>query len=708
MQGLEDVFYGLLDAGVELVFALQGDSLPDAISTEQAVATVDLPLARSGPEADGVQILRAAADLARFLAPQNGAGERPRQRAVDRLLQLAAIPDGSTVRTVIERLPPSVAVKLDRGLRELERILPPPTELERDIAELGIDGMLLLPESSPGGFELDAIKVARRLGLPSIMLLADRTSLAAGAALNEDPDRLIVLADGQVRQAVEWQGIPRERVVALGGLDEPAAPAVAAEISRCLRWSVTPPPDPSSPPPRLEDGPSPRMLVVAPAGLFGTISDVLAELLDSGLELLFSGRKLKSLRVPEELLSHPSASIIELPLHRGGDCDLAVATLRTASDLTRFLNPDLAEEGLESRVRIARRLLKLLGADYATLAPQTADMLLPHEAHHRLAAAFDQLERLIPPPEELESAIGELAVRGVLMVTRCTVGGFEPDILKVAHRLDLPSVMVVSSWDNLTSKAIIREHPDRLIVWNATQVREAVEHHGIPADRVLALGAPSFDRFFDELEQQAPWAPRRPGGILYLGSSPDVAADELSIFDRWLQALRSSGDPLLEDIEVIVRPHPGAGKWGGWSPADERVRFLVPREKREPETLAQLLVSADAVVGLNTSAELEAAVAGRPVLTFRAGRDAPGQEGTVHFRYLLRDNGGFVIDAATLQDHVARLGQVLRGEDDAAETQQDFVERFLRPAGLSQAVSPVVASTILGLVLPQPASVSRQ
>jgi hypothetical protein len=449
------------------------------------------------------------------------------------------------------------------------------------------------------------------------------------------------------------------------------------------------------------------VLALSPAGLIGTISDVLTELLDSGIELSISGRKLESLRVPEEVLEHPSASLVELPLMRGGEAGKAVAMLRTAADLTRFLDPDLAEEGLRARVRIARRLLKLLGADYKRLSPQAAGVLVPREAQQRLAAVFRELERMLPPPPGLEDAIAALDVHAVLLVTRCTVGGFEPDVIKVARRLGLPSLMIVASWDNLTSKAILAEHPDRLIVWNETQLSEAVEHHGIPADRVLALGAPCFDRFFAELKNQVQPAARTEGrsAILYLGSSPNVAQDEPAIFDRWLQALRSSGDPRLARAEITVRPHPGAHTWRRWKWADAHLNLLLPREKREPATLAQLLASADVVVALNTSAELEAAISGTPVVTFRAGADAPGQEGTVHFRYLLREHGGFVIDAVTLDEHVKRLGCVLRGDDRGGDEQR-FVERFVRPAGLTRPASPLVASAILRLIAAESVSVA--
>ena len=123
---------------------------------------------------------------------------------------------------------------------------------------------------------------------------------------------------------------------------------------------------------------------------------------------------------------------------------------------------------------------------------------------------------------------------------------------------------------------------------------------------------------------------------------------------------------------------------------------MIAPTKTDLRELSQLLAEADAVVALNTSAEIEAAIADRPVVTFRAGPEAAGQEGSLHFKYLLEQEGGFALDAPTLEDHVQKLSAVVRGEYDPAPL-RDFVERFVRPAGLEYAVAPQVASTVLEL-----------
>ena len=451
-----------------------------------------------------------------------------------------------------------------------------------------------------------------------------------------------------------------------------------------------------------------RILVVTAPELLRSIPDVIHQLLDGGVEMLFSGSKVKTLRIPDEILIRPGTSVVELPLRRTGDGGHSVTVFRAMADLTRFLSSDLQDASWR-RVLVARRLLKLIGhLDYDVAAQSAAGLQLPDRVHAQLSATFREVERLLPPPPRLTEAIDRLGVDAVLLVTRCTSGGFEPDVIKVAQRLGMRSAMLVISWDNLSSKAVLNEHPDRLLVWNEVQAGEAVELHGIPRERVCVVGAANFDRFFSEIEAETRITAGRQRGkgarILYLCSSTNVAPQEPVVLARWLAALRATEDARLREAHVVVRPHPKTTKvFESWTAPDKRVRLVNPHPREAP--LARALAEVDAVVALNTSAEIEAAIAGAPVLTFRAGTDAPGQEGSKHFPYLLEANGGFVIDAPDLEEHLRRLAAVLHGEHDRAATAR-ALERFIRPAGLARSVSPLVASAVLELAR-QPAGLAR-
>jgi hypothetical protein len=122
----------------------------------------------------------------------------------------------------------------------------------------------------------------------------------------------------------------------------------------------------------------------------------------------------------------------------------------------------------------------------------------------------------------------------------------------------------------------------------------------------------------------------------------------------------------------------------------------MPVPRRREQDLLDQLAAADAVVALNTSAEIEAAIAGRPVLTFSAGDLAPGQGGSAHFRYLLAPDGGFAEHADSIAEHVPQLLRALELDPHAAQ-RRAFVERFVRPAGLDRRAGDVLAERIEAL-----------
>src|SRR6185436_5329939 len=102
----------------------------------------------------------------------------------------------------------------------------------------------------------------------------------------------------------------------------------------------------------------------------------------------------------------------------------------------------------------------------------------------------------------------------------------QPDYLAAAQSLGIPTVACISSWDNLSSKSLMRPIPDLVTVWNETQRREAVELHGVPAKKVEVTGAQCFDEWFgweprprEEFLRQVGLDPERPY-LLYTCFSP--------------------------------------------------------------------------------------------------------------------------------------------------------------------------------------------
>ncbi|MDP3795272.1 MAG: CDP-glycerol glycerophosphotransferase family protein [bacterium] len=68
-------------------------------------------------------------------------------------------------------------------------------------------------------------------------------------------------------------------------------------------------------------------------------------------------------------------------------------------------------------------------------------------------------------------------------------------LMHAARRRAVRVLGMVRSWDNLTSKGLLRVIPDRLIVHNGIVQREATTLHGVPEERICVVGIPHYDAY---------------------------------------------------------------------------------------------------------------------------------------------------------------------------------------------------------------------
>jgi hypothetical protein len=318
-----------------------------------------------------------------------------------------------------------------------------------------------------------------------------------------------------------------------------------------------------------------------------------------------------------------------------------------------------------------------------------------------------RLEQAIPTSPEIDRFIAERAPDVVLATPVVNRASTQVEFLKSARHLGIPAATLVASWDNLTNKGLLKWAPERVFVWNEIQRREAIELHGIPPERVVATGAQLFDPWFErrpsteraEFVRRIGLDPAEPY-VLYTCSNPAMTDAAESGFVRgWVGALRAAGDERLRRIGIAVRPHPNdAAHWRDVDLSQLGNVVVWPRDGTLPVTddaraeFFDSLVHSAAVVGINTTAMIEAAIVGKSVLTVLA----PGfaQESTLHFDYLLEENGGFLHVAASLDEHVGQLSHVLDEDEAGAERRRRFVESFVRPLGLDRPATPILADAI--------------
>jgi hypothetical protein len=422
----------------------------------------------------------------------------------------------------------------------------------------------------------------------------------------------------------------------------------------------------------------------------------------------------------------PGVTYEEAPVRGRNDGWRPLAALvRSLVDLGRYMDPRY-EDAPALRARMAKKLTRHVSTA-GRVDPVTAGLTLlavrfleRHSSERWRRAVVGGLgvvERAIPTSRRIDAYLRERGPDAVLVTPVIEFASGQVEYLKSARRAGIPCAVAVASWDNLTGKGLIRVVPDRVLVWNDVQVDEAASMHGIPRDRVVPTGAPKFDEWFErrpsssreEFLAQVGLEPEP--YVLYACSSAFIAPDEAPFVERWLAAVRRH--PGLGDVGVLVRPHPqNAGQWEGVDLSRFENVALWPAGGAQPDVgearagFFDSLWHSAAVVGINTSALIEAAILGKSVLTPRVPEFAGTQEGTLHFRYVMAENGGFV-HVGDLDAHLDALADVLARGDEHTEQTRRFVGFFVRPHGLDRPAAPIMADAIEALAELSPAPSRR-
>ena len=372
--------------------------------------------------------------------------------------------------------------------------------------------------------------------------------------------------------------------------------------------------------------------------------------------------------------------------------------VRGAIDYLRYLHPKFADAHyLRARMRdVLSPVLSFLGRW------QSASV----SATRRAIAPFLACERAIPSSPILEAFIRSREPDVLLVTPLVTDRSTQVDLVKSARALGIPVGLCVASWDHLTTKGLVRVQPDLVSVWNHEQSAEAVEFHDTPRDRIVVTGAQPFDRWFKrQPTSRAAFCakvgldPAKPF-VLFVGSTASISAPEAEVgfVRRWIEALRRV--PALADVGVLVRPHPyNAFHWRDTDltkmPGVEVYpKSANPVNEADRQDYFDSLFHSEAVVGVNTTAMVEAAIQGRTVHAVLADEFQDTQGGTLHFRYLLSENGGFLRVAKSLPEHAAQLAETLANPSLGRDACERFVRTFIRPHGMDVDATPVLVSAL--------------
>ncbi len=302
---------------------------------------------------------------------------------------------------------------------------------------------------------------------------------------------------------------------------------------------------------------------------------------------------------------------------------------------------------------------------------------------------------MIPSAKDIEEYIADIGPDILVVSPLVNVRSWQTDAIKSAKALKIPTAVCIASWDHLTTKGLIRIRPDKVFVWNEIQKKEAWELHDIRGSKVVVTGAQPFDKWFDRKPSTSREAflakvglpPDRPF-VLFVGSTSSISQPQLEVdfVRRWIGRLRASNGPLKE-VAVLVRPHPFNNELWKDTEIDDALTTVYPRAGANPVDESDRadyfdsIFHSEAVLGINTSAMVEATILGKPVLSILDSEFESTQEGTIHFQYLLPKNGGFLEVARTIDEHVQQLEKVIADPAPYQRRVTAFVDRFVRPLG---------------------------
>lgn len=393
---------------------------------------------------------------------------------------------------------------------------------------------------------------------------------------------------------------------------------------------------------------------------------------------------------------HPQVTCGEAPQRSDDEWAWIATRLRLGLDYLRYQHPLFDDAPIlreRSRARTPQAFVGL------------GDAVRRHARWSRgaVSAAVRRLERAVPVDPAVRGFIEAQRPDLVLITPLVDLGSSQIDYLRAARALRVPTALCVWSWDHLSSKALIREWPDRVFVWNETQQREAMQLHGVPASRIVVTGAQCFDQWFGRAPGRSREEFCRAAGLrgdapflLYVCSALFHGSPVEAEFVReWVARLRGSNSPRLRSAPVLVRPHPSrVHEWNGVDLSafgDVSVWGANPVDARSRADYFDSLYYSAAVCGLNTSAFIEAGIVGRPVHAILVPRYHDNQMGTVHFRYLVHAGGGLLNLASDFDDHLQQLDAALA---TPATEVKPFVREFVRPHGLDVPATDVFVRNV--------------
>ena len=228
----------------------------------------------------------------------------------------------------------------------------------------------------------------------------------------------------------------------------------------------------------------------------------------------------------------------------------------------------------------------------------------------------------------------------------CVLEGlFINDFIQITKKNKIPSIVIMNSWDNPSTKNAMIGKPDYLLVWGEQTKRHAIKYCKMVEKNVIKFGAAQFNIYNKRSKVSKEDFINHYGLLkkdfilLYAGSSKGT--DEIKQLNLLDDAINKG---ILKNIKIIYRPHPwgeggknGSGiidqKWNNVLFDKSMIEYLEGLKKgsrtkflSDYEETHNILSNVDAVISPLSTILIEAAIHVKPSLCF-----LPYEDKSLHF-----------------------------------------------------------------------------
>jgi hypothetical protein len=172
---------------------------------------------------------------------------------------------------------------------------------------------------------------------------------------------------------------------------------------------------------------------------------------------------------------------------------------------------------------------------------------------------FIQHEHKYLKSGKVEALIDQIQPK--LVVATYPVNFLEAQVLYAARQANIPTLIHLLSWDNITSKGRFPMSADYFIVWGEVMYRELKDYYDVPDERIYTCGVPHFDNHiwikeapnYEQILTELGLQTDKPYLFCAL-SAPRFAPKEIDIVENLAQSILDN--EFGKDLQLIIRPHP--------------------------------------------------------------------------------------------------------------------------------------------------------